>query len=140
MFRLTVSRSPVGAFLLAITLVMSGSATADTPGISAKQLLRASVSGDDSKETIVLAIEFAPGSTTGRHTHSGDEYATVLQGILELRADGQEPRRVVTGEAYHNARGVIHETRNVGDAPARTVATFVVDKGKPLTQPAPAAH
>lgn len=136
MVRLTVPRSSGGALLLAITLAALNSATADTPGISTKQLLRSTVSGDETRETIVLAIEFAPGSTTGRHTHPGDEYATLLQGVLELRADGQEPRRLSTGEAYHNARGVIHETRNVGDAPARTIATFVVDKGKPLTQPA----
>lgn len=61
----------------------------------------------------------------------------VLEGTLELRLDGQALRRVTTGQAYHNARGVIHETVNVGNGLARTVATFVVDKGKPVTVPAP---
>jgi quercetin dioxygenase-like cupin family protein len=95
------------------------------------------VSGDSVTESIILSIEFAPGATTGRHSHPGDEYGTVLQGILELRIEGQEPRRVTAGEAYHNPQGVIHETRNVGDSVAKTVTTFIVEKGKPRTVLAP---
>jgi len=112
-------------------------ATAQSVGVTSKPLLRSSVSGDSTKESILLSVEFAPGATTGRHSHPGDEYAAVLQGTLELRLEGQEPRRVTAGEAYHNPQGVVHETRNVGDSVARTVATFVVEKGKPRTVPAP---
>jgi quercetin dioxygenase-like cupin family protein len=111
-------------------------ATAQASGITSKPLLRSSVSGDSTKESILVALEFAPGASTGRHSHPGDEYAAVLQGTLELRLDGQEPRRVTAGEAYHNPQGVVHETRNVGETVARTVATFVVEKGKPLVVPA----
>ena len=112
-------------------------ATAQSVGVTSKPLLRSSVSGDSAKESILLSIEFALGATTGRHSHPGDEYAVVLQGTLELRIDGQEPRRVTAGEAYHNPLGVVHETRNVGDSVAKTVATFVVEKGKPRTVLAP---
>ena len=83
----------------------------------------------------MVSVEFAPGSTTGRHTHPGDEYTVVLQGILELSAEGRETRRVSAGDVYHNPRGLVHEARNVGDTPARVAITFVVDKGGPITQP-----
>ena len=83
----------------------------------------------------MVSAEFAPGSTTGRHTHPGDEYTVVIQGTLELTAEGREPRRVSVGDVYHNPRGLVHEARNVGDTPARVAVTFVVDKGKPITQP-----
>jgi quercetin dioxygenase-like cupin family protein len=112
---------------------LAPAATAQSVGVSSKPLLRSTVSGDSVKESIILSIEFAPGATTGRHSHPGDEYGTVLQGTLELRIEGQEPRRVTAGEAYHNPQGVIHETRNVGDSVATTVTTFIVDKGKPRT-------
>nr|AIA16145.1 Cupin domain protein [uncultured bacterium] len=111
------------------------SAIAQAPGVVAKPLLRTTLSGDDTKESVMLAVEFAPGAGTGRHTHPGDEYTTVLEGTLELRADGREVRRVNAGDVYHNPRGLIHEARNVGDKPARVAITFVVDKGKPVTQP-----
>jgi len=105
-------------------------------GVSVKPLLRTTLSGDDAKETVIAAVEFAPGATTGRHTHPGDEYATVLEGTLELRVQGQPPRRVAAGQAYHNARGLVHETANVGGGPAKAVSTFVLDKGQPLSIPA----
>ena len=82
----------------------------------------------------MLSAEFAPGSTTGPHTHPGDEYTFVLQGTLELRAEGRETRRVSAGDVVHNPRGLVHEVRNVGDSPARVAVAFVIDKGKPIIQ------
>ncbi|WP_427915616.1 cupin domain-containing protein [Ramlibacter sp. MMS24-I3-19] len=108
---------------------------AQATGVTARPLLRTTVSGDESKESVIAAIEFAPGATTGLHTHPGDEYAVVTEGALELRPQGQPVRRVSAGQAYHNARGLVHETVNVGTTPAKTVATFVLDRGKPLTEP-----
>ena len=136
MFPLQILKKSIRITVLVLPLFASALAGAQTPGISSKPLLRSWVSGDEGKESIILAIEIAPGASTGRHTHPGDEYATVLEGTLELRLEGQEPRRVTAGQTYHNPRGVIHETRNVGDGTARTVATFIVDKDKPRTVPA----
>lgn len=124
--------------ILPIVLALTaGAAWAQAPGVAGKPLMRAALSGDDTKDTLMLSIEFAPGATTGRHTHPGDEYAVVLEGTLELRLEGQPAKRVSAGQAYHNPRGVVHETVNVGQGIARTVATFVLEKGKPTTTPAP---
>jgi quercetin dioxygenase-like cupin family protein len=124
---------------IAIGIVLSGfllvSANAQAPGITAKPLLQTTLSGDDTKESVMLSVEFAAGSKMWRHTHPGDEYTVVLQGTVELSAEGRETRRVSAGEAYHIPRGLAHETQNVGDTPARIVHVFVVDKGKPLLQP-----
>ena len=112
----------------------SANANAQPPGITSKVLLRTTLSGDDTKESVMVSAEFAPGSTTGRHTHPGDEYTFVLQGTLELSAEGRETRRASAGDVVHNPRGLVHEARNVGDSPARVAVTFVIDKGKPITQ------
>jgi quercetin dioxygenase-like cupin family protein len=106
-------------------------------GFVAKPMLQSSVEGDESKETSMLAISIAPGGSSGRHTHPGDCYGSVVEGTVELRIEGREPRRVPAGEAWHNPRGVIHELRNVGDTPIRVVNTLVVDKGKPRMLPVP---
>ena len=124
----------LSASLFVCAMLTSASTFAQAPGIVAKTLLRTTLSGDDSKESVMLAVEFAPGASTGRHTHPGDEYTTVLEGTLELRADSREIRRVSAGDVYHNPRGLIHEARNVGDKPARVAITFVVDKSKPIAQ------
>ena len=123
------------ALAIVLGAIVSLDASAQVPGLTIKPLLRTTLSGDDTKESVMVLAEFAPGSGTGRHTHPGDEYTFVLQGTLEISGEGREPRRVTVGDVYHNPRGLIHEARNVGDIPARVAVTFVIDKGKPITQP-----
>lgn len=138
-----MTRFQVHLFVLAAMLLSYAGLPVDLAygqpqGFAPKVHLRSALTGDDQKEAVVASAEFAPGGTTGRHSHPwADEYALVLEGTLELIVEGREPRRVNAGEAYHTPRGVIHETRNVGGGVARAATTFVVDKGKPLTQPAP---
>ena len=137
MCRFKVIALIVGASLFVLAVPFVVRSPAQMSGFVAKPLLQGSVEGDESKETAMLAIAIAPGGSSGRHTHPGDCYGTVVEGTVELRVEGREPRRVPTGEAWHNARGVIHELRNAGDTPIRVVNTLVVDKGKPRMQPAP---
>ena len=105
-------------------------------GFAVKPLLRTVLSGDASREVLVATGEFEPGGSTGRHSHPGDEYATVIEGTLEVVTAGRPPHRYAAGEAYHNARGVVHETRNVGGTRGRVVSTLIVDAGRPLSEPA----
>ena len=126
-----------GLAALCLMLVGYSGARGQMVGIEARPLMRTTLSGDTTKEVVVLDARFAPGGTTGRHLHPGDEYATVVEGELELHRDGEPVRIVRAGEAYHNARDVVHETRNNGTGPARIVTTFVVDRGKPITEPIP---
>ena len=114
----------------------SMNASAQAPGVTPKALLKTTLSDDPTKEGVMMSVEFPPGSTTGRHTHPGDEYAFVLQGTLELGVEGREARRLSPGDVWHTPRDIVHENRNVGDTPARVVITSIVDKGKPLTMPA----
>lgn len=119
-----------------VATVWTHSAFAGPQGFKPTPLMRAPLSGDDSREAVVATAEFAPGGTTGRHTHPGDEYGTLLEGTLEILVEGEAPRQVHAGEAFHNARGVVHESRNVGPGIARVVSTFVITKGKPISEPA----
>ncbi len=117
-----------------LTCFTSLTANAQATGMIAKPVLRTTLSGDDSREAIMLTVEFAPGGTTGVHIHNGDEYTFVLQGTLELTAEGRETRRVTAGDAYHNPRGLVHQAKNVGDTPAIVKITFIIEKGRPITE------
>ena len=64
------------------------------------------VSGVSDREAFMATIVFPPGATTGRHVHPGDEFATVLEGELQLNVEGQPPRIVKAGDLYHNLQGV----------------------------------
>lgn len=133
---LRTSGPVVGAMLVPSCLWLS-SASAQMSGFVAKSLLQSTLEGDANKEAVMLAITIAPTGSSGRHTHPGDCYGTVLDGTVELRVDGRDPRRVSVGEAWHNPRGVVHELRNIDPTPARVVNTLIVDKGKPRMQPTP---
>jgi quercetin dioxygenase-like cupin family protein len=58
-----------------------------------KEAPQNTVADDANKEAAVLSITIAPGSSSGRHTHPGDCYGTVVEGTAGLRIDGREPRR-----------------------------------------------
>jgi quercetin dioxygenase-like cupin family protein len=131
-----VSSAVAGALVWLAMTVGAPIAWSAKPAISTKVLLRTTLSGDETKEVIIASAEFPPGSSTGRHTHPGDEYATVLAGTLEILVDSHTSKRVNAGVSYHNARNVVHEARSVGDQAARIVSTFVIDKGQPIMQPA----
>ena len=67
-----------------------------------------------------------------RHSHPGEELAFVVEGTLEYQLDGQPPRTLTAGETLFIAPGQIHEARNVGGGNAVELATYIVEKGKPL--------
>ena len=128
----------VAILALGLSGIWVAAASADEalkPKMTVKVLMKTTVSGDESREAIIGMGEFPPGASTGRHTHPGDEYATVLEGELEIVRDGQPTKHVKAGEAYHNERNVVHETHNAGTATAKVVSTFVIAKGQPISKP-----
>ena len=67
-----------------------------------------------------------------KHTHPGEEIIYILEGSLEYQVDGQPTRTFNAGDALTVQAGVIHAVGNVGSGNAAELATYVVEKGKPL--------
>jgi quercetin dioxygenase-like cupin family protein len=84
----------------------------------------------------MVRVEMDPGVSIGRHTHPGDELGYVQLGEVEMFVEGDEPRRLSTGEAFIVTAGKIHGARNIGKNTASLIVTYVVEKGKPLAIPA----
>lgn len=114
-----------------LPVAVQGQVTA--PGFLAKPIQVSAISGLEDKEVAFINVSMDPGAASPRHTHPGDCYGVVLEGSVELVVDGQDGRRFVPGQAWHNPRGPGHYFRNVGDTPARLVNTLIVEKGKPRT-------
>ena len=49
-------------------------------------------------------------------------------------ADGQPPVTLVAGDVLFVPTGVFHSARNLGTTPESELATYVLEKGKPLTE------
>jgi quercetin dioxygenase-like cupin family protein len=120
------------------TVLLLGSASALAEQVKVNMLvLEAPVTGMPDKVFTLISAEWSPAVSTGRHTHPGDEYGTVVEGTVVTRQDGTEWKTVTTGQSYYVPAGVVHETKNAGDAPAKTYNAFIVEKGKPRATPAP---
>ena len=93
------------------------------------------VTGVPDKVFMLLTTEFPPGVSTGRHTHPGDEYGTLMEGAVMTRQEGGEWKTVNAGQSYYVPANIIHETKNVSTVAARAVNAFVLEKGKPRVTP-----
>ena len=123
-----------GCLALPVHAQAPASALPPTPGFASRPILASPISGIDQKELVLISVTLEPGASSPPHTHPGDWYGSVIDGTIELRVRGHEPRRVAAGEAYANtAPGVPHQLTNVGSTPVRLINTLVVEKGKPRT-------
>ena len=84
------------------------------------------------RETIQTLVGFPPGAVGPRHRHPGEEIIYVLEGALEYDVDGKPPVTLKAGEFLFIPAGTIHAARNAGSVNAAELATYVVEKGKPL--------
>ena len=84
------------------------------------------------REVIQVLVEFAPGVRAVRHSHPGEELVYVIEGALEYQLDGRPPVTVKAGEVLFIPHGTPHAVKNVGTGKAAELATYIVEKGKPL--------
>ena len=104
---------------------------AQQSGITRTDILRHDL-GVSGHETIQVRVDFAPGAAFGKHSHPGAEVAYVLEGTLEYQLEGQPPVTLKAGEALFIPAGTIHAAKNIGTGNAAELATYIVEKGKPL--------
>jgi quercetin dioxygenase-like cupin family protein len=84
------------------------------------------------REVIQARVEIDPGVSSPRHSHPGEEIIYVLEGVLEYQLDGKPPVTLKAGDVLFIPAGTIHAAKNVGSGPGAELATYVVEKGKPL--------
>ena len=86
-------------------------------------------------EGVMARVEFAPGGSAGKHTHPGEEITYVLEGTISLEVQGKPPATLKAGDVFFVEAGKVHDAKNIGTGPAKVVATYVVEKGKPMATP-----
>jgi quercetin dioxygenase-like cupin family protein len=120
---------------IAVLLVGSGlalhAAQVQQAGVKRTDLLRQDLSVPG-REIVQVRVDFAPGVAFGRHSHPGEEIAYVLEGTLEYQFEGKPPVTLKVGEALFIPAGTIHSAKNVGKGNGAELATYIVEKGKPL--------
>lgn len=86
-------------------------------------------------ETVQARIDIAPGGSAPKHHHPGEEVIYVVEGSLQYRvADGPWVTYNV-GDVLFIPAGTVHAARNITKLNGAELATYIVEKGKPLLVP-----
>ncbi len=124
-------RTILGAALIAVAAFLPSLASAQQPGITRTDLSRSdlSVAG---REVLQVLVEFGPGVEAANHSHPGEELVYVTAGALEYHLDGRAPVVLKAGEVLFIPTGVAHSVKNVSSGRSAELATYIVEKAKPL--------
>ena len=121
------SATVIGLGLLGAVLVL-----AQAPQNTRKMLLRTD-SPMPAYEIVLVEGTIPVGGREGRHTHPGALVAYVQSGTVRLDHESRESVVYEAGDSLEIEANTVHEGINIGDVPAVLLATFVVEKGKPMT-------
>jgi quercetin dioxygenase-like cupin family protein len=127
---MNATRFMAAAVLFALSGLALYAAHAQQAGTKRTDLQRHDLSAPG-REVIQVRVDFDPGYVAPRHTHPGEEIIYVLEGTLEYEIGGKATT-VKPGDVLFVPAGVVHTAKNIGSGNGAELATYVVEKGKPL--------
>jgi quercetin dioxygenase-like cupin family protein len=134
--RLALTFAAAAALSSGSSAQQAAAPAAQQPTFSRTVLQRGDLSAPG-REVVQARGDFPAGTATGKHTHPGEEIGYVLEGSFVLEVAGQAARTVKAGEVFLIPAGTIHNGKNAGPGEAKVLATYIVEKGKTLTNPVP---
>jgi quercetin dioxygenase-like cupin family protein len=128
---------PTRIMAVAVLIVASGLmlqvTPAQQPGVKRTDLQRHDLSAPG-REVIQVRVDLDPGVAFPRHRHPGEEIIYVIEGALEYEVEGKPPVTLKAGDVLFIPAGTIHAAKNVGSGNGAELATYIVEKGKPLVE------
>jgi quercetin dioxygenase-like cupin family protein len=122
--------------LVAVAVALTGIVAAQQPAFKRTVLQQADLSVPG-REVVSAVAEFEPRATPGMHTHFGEEIGYVIEGTFLVEQAGKPPVTLQAGGSFLIPAGTVHNATNTGAGKGRILATYIVEKGKPLATPAP---
>ena len=122
--------------LTVATFVLAVFVAAQQPAFKRTVLQQADLSSPG-REVVQAVADFEPKATPGRHTHPGEEIGYILEGTFLIEQEGKAAVTLKAGGTFLIPAGTVHNATNTGSAPGKILATYIVEKGKPLATPAP---
>ena len=125
------ARAMAMAALIAGNVLAPAAAQAQPSGIKRTDLQRHDLSVPG-REAVQVRVDIEPGVAFGNHTHPGEEIIYVLEGTFEYQIEGKPTVTLKAGDVLFIPAGTVHAAKNVGSVTASELATYIVEKGKPL--------
>jgi quercetin dioxygenase-like cupin family protein len=125
------TRTMAAVALIVASGLMLDAASAQQPGVKRTDLQQHDLSVPG-REVVQVRVDLAPGVAFPKHRHPGEEIIYVIEGLLEYQVEGKPPVTLKAGEVLFIPAGTVHAAKNVGNGNAAELATYIVEKGKPL--------
>jgi quercetin dioxygenase-like cupin family protein len=106
-------------------------AQAQQPGAKRTNLQQHDLSAPG-REVVQVRVDFDSKYVSPKHTHPGEEIIYVIEGTLEYQVEGRPPATYRAGDVLLVPAGTVHWVTNVGSGNGAELATYIVEKGKPL--------
>ncbi len=121
---------------LLLALPVAGLFAADTPpALFTRTILQDQDIAAAGHHVVIAQVDFKKDAMVPAHTHPGEECGYLIEGTVIVAIAGQPPKTIKAGEAFVIPAGAVHSARNVTGGPARLVANYILEKGKPLATP-----
>ena len=121
--------------LTVVSLALGAALAAQQPAFK-RTVLQQSDIASPGREVVQAVADFEPKATPGRHTHPGEEVGYILEGTFLVEQEGKAPVTLKAGGTFLIPAGTIHNATNTGAGAGKILATYIVEKGKPLATPA----
>jgi quercetin dioxygenase-like cupin family protein len=121
--------------VLALAFLMSTALAAQEAKVT--QLLRKDLANLPGKESLMLIVEYPPGSSDPIHRHYAHAFVYVLEGSIVMQVRGGKETTLTSGQTFYEGPDDVHVIgRNASKTkPAKFVVFLVKDKGAPVLVP-----
>lgn len=124
---------PISIAALGLAAILISMPVKAQVGSNRKELQRHDLS-IPGREVIQAIVTVGQGETAPRHKHPGEEIIYVLEGSFEYYMEGKPSVKLKAGDVLYIPYGTIHSAKNIGTGKASELATYIVEKGKPLLE------
>ena len=126
-------------------LTVSMAAAADNPlpsGFKTQAVLKSTKTADGdplqfpqsgAAEVVSVIGTIEPGGRTARHQHPVPVFVYVMEGELEVKTEGGEPRHYKAGDAFLESVNHWHQAFNKSASETKILVVFIGEEGKPTT-------
>jgi quercetin dioxygenase-like cupin family protein len=130
-----ISQKARAAVTSAALVALTAVSAAQKPQFTRTELQRGDVAGVANREVVQVIADIPGGVAAGRHTHPGEEFGYVLEGTVLVEIDGRPAATMKAGQAFVIPAGAVHNATNKQTASAKVLATYIIEKGKPIATP-----
>lgn len=120
------------SLVVVAVFLVAGVVSAQQPAGFSRTVIQRGDLSTPGREVVSALAEFQPGATVGPHTHPGEEAGYLLEGTLVFEQTGKPTVTLKAGETFFVPAGTVHNATNKGSGRTRVLATYIVEKGKPL--------